>query len=584
MSFMRVYSWLPVMLAAMLVVSSCAPAAPTSLGTPPQSALSSPTPVTAAPETSRPSVATTPTPVRSTAGVPSPTAVQKKSPRYGGVLRLWAEADPGALDPHQDNTSIRGVALFALAYSGLLMWDPHSPADQKAIPDLAESWNVSGDGLIWTFKLKPGVTFSDGSPLTAADVKFTYDRIMSPPKGVRSAYAGLWKGVQSIDAPDDRTVEIRLAQPKAFLLPLVTWNSSLITPRRVLEADQQALKQKTVGTGPFILKDWKKSVSFTFEKNPNYFKKGLPYLDGIQSIVIPDSSTQFAALRTGKVHMSGYGSRGLSTTEATQLKKEVPDAQVWRYGCGCLGRLLFNVQKKPLNDVRVRQAAALVLDGKLAIDLAYEGVGAVGGFIPVESYWSLPKDELQRAWPVVRGPTADEIARAKKLMADAGYKDGVTTTYMQSSTPTYEEQMLAIKKQLELIGFKVNAIVRQYPAQFNEALAAGAFEVTGQPTVASVLDPDVYLGMYVTSDPQNFGNFSDAQVDDLYKRQSQTVDREQRRQLVWQLQRRLMETVPAVIYVHREFTHAAISQVRNYEGPRPMLYDNLRFEDVWLAQ
>ncbi|MEK7874464.1 MAG: ABC transporter substrate-binding protein, partial [Chloroflexota bacterium] len=210
--------------------------------------------------------------------------------------------------------------------------------------------------------------------------------------------------------------------------------------------------------------------------------------------------------------------------------------------------------------------------------------GAVGGFIPMESYWSLPKDELQRAWPVVRGPAADEIARAKKLMADAGYKDGVTTTYMQSSTPTYEEQMIAIKKQLEQIGFKVNVIVRQYPAQFNEALAGGAYEMTGQPTVAPVWDPDVYLGMYVTGDPQNFGTFSDAQVDELYQRQSQTADREQRRQLVWQLQRRLMETVPAIVYVHREFTHAAVSQVRNYEGPRPLLYDNLRFEDVWLAQ
>src|SRR5262249_38679376 len=194
---------------------------------------------------------------------------------------------PPSLDPHQEST-FANIELVAPLYSTLLQLDPyHYP---KIIGDLATDWKIAPDGLTYTFKLRQGIKFHDGSPLTSADVKATYEKIVFPPAGVRSIRRNTYAAVASIETPDAASIVFKLTHPSASLLDNLASPWNVVYPKKYLDTDPNYFKTHIIGSGPFKFKARTPGATFEGERNPDYFIKDRPYLDGYKFFVSTETS------------------------------------------------------------------------------------------------------------------------------------------------------------------------------------------------------------------------------------------------------------------------------------------------------
>ena len=253
----------------------------------------------------------------------TPTTVAAQDvPRRGGVLLAAIGADAPGLDPHQEQT-FATLQPVAPLYSTLLQIDPYRYPN--VIGDVASEWTIAADGLTYTFKLHPGIRFHDGSPLTAADVKASYDKILFPPEGVRSIRKHHYSAVASVEAPDPGTVVFKLKFPSASLLTNLASPWNVIYPKKYLDKDPNYFKTNVVGSGPFKFKSYTRGSTFEGERNPDYFVKDRPYLDGYKFFISTETSVRAAAVRSGRAHIEF---RDLPLSEADAIKKQLGDKVV----------------------------------------------------------------------------------------------------------------------------------------------------------------------------------------------------------------------------------------------------------------
>ena len=272
-----------------------------------------------------------------------------EQPRYDGILRVAIAGDPPSLDMHQEQTFKVTIPL-STCYNTLVRFDPH--AYPKIIGDLAKSWTASDDGLTYTFTLHKGVKFHDGTELTSADVKASWDKIVFPPEGVVSPRRSFYEAIKSIEAPDPSTVVFRLHYPSASLLSMLAHPANFVYAKKYLDQDINYYKQHVMGTGPFKLKEYVRGSRLEVERNPDYFKKGLPYLDGIKYYMMPDTSARANSIRSGRTDVEF---RSLPPAEVEVIKAQLGDAVVVRYPrAGTHWGVAINVDRKPFDDERVR--------------------------------------------------------------------------------------------------------------------------------------------------------------------------------------------------------------------------------------
>ncbi|MDP2953064.1 MAG: ABC transporter substrate-binding protein, partial [Chloroflexota bacterium] len=396
-----------------LGVLSCGPAvAPTA----PPAAKPTPVPTAAfqlvpspTPEAARPAPSPSPTLAPQLGPTPAAPATAGEQPKYGGVLKRNLQEGPGRLDMHQ-SVSYRDSQPLAAIYNLLVKIDAGDAT--KVIPDLAQSWEVSSDGKVYTFRLAQGVQWHDGQPLTSADVKASFDRIVFPPKGVFSPRQAYYAALDKIEAPDAQTVKFTLKRPQPSFVFMLAVPFSVIYPKHLLDK-QVDLMLSPMGTGPFRFKEHIRGVSFTIEKNPNYFKKGRPYLDGMIGYVIPDPGASEAALKTKQVDMIAPGHPTLAPAVRAAIKSAFPEIVVKVQPVVVLNSFIPNFEKKPWSDIRVRKAVMLTTDQRAAIDVAKLGDAAKGGFMS-PGPWSIPLPELEKL-PGFGKPTEQDLAQAKKL-------------------------------------------------------------------------------------------------------------------------------------------------------------------------
>src|SRR5256712_3199695 len=243
-----------------------------------------------------------------------PLAAQEK-PRQGGELVFVVPSEPPSYDAHQEEPS-GAIHPMARHYNTLLRVDPNDRTGTKPGGDIAESWTVSKDGLTYTFKIRRGVKFHDGSELTAKDVKASYDKILKPPAGVKSLRKEAYESIASVDAPAATTFVVKLKSPEpSILLNLASpWN--WIYKADLLAKDPHWYEKNVMGTGPFTFVEHVKGSHWVGKKNPNYWDKGKPYLDGYRAIFIGSSAAQVAAVR-GERAMIQF--RSFSPPERDQL-------------------------------------------------------------------------------------------------------------------------------------------------------------------------------------------------------------------------------------------------------------------------
>ncbi|MDP2951789.1 MAG: ABC transporter substrate-binding protein, partial [Chloroflexota bacterium] len=428
-----------------LLLSACAPAAtPTprpTLPPPPTAAPTGASPLAPTPTAAVARPAPTLAPATPTPTAPAPPPADK--PRSGGVLFTVQRGDAPSMDGHQERTMHTQHPLSPV-YSLLVQNDPKD--ENKLIADLAQRWEASPDGKVWTFYLQKGVKFHDGRPATSADVKVSFDRIASPPKGIRSPRAGLFSALERIETPDDQTVKFFLKYPQGGFLTMVASPYNWIYPKHIL-AEKGDMTKVAVGTGPFKLKDYIRGVSWELVKNADYFVPGRPYLDGILRYIMVDRASMFAAVRTHRIQLSTMLNNETTPAERDILKREAP--QIVQKG-GTLANpmwLFFNHKRAPWSDVRVRQAVNLAYDRQAAIKVARKGDGTLGAHFLPGSGWEIPEQELLKL-PGYRQPKDQDIAEAKRLLAEAGFPQGFKTTMLYWNEALYADQAVFLKDQL----------------------------------------------------------------------------------------------------------------------------------------
>ena len=511
----------------------------------------------------------------------TPAAVRAAdTPRHGGILLAVIGADPPSLDPHQEST-FATMQLVAPLYSTLVQTDPY--AYPKVIGDAASEWKISADALTYTFKLRPGIRFHDGSPLTAADVKATYDKIITPPEGVRSVRKNAYAAVTSVEAPDAGTVVFKLKFPSASLLENLASPWNVIYPKKYLDKDPNYFKLNVVGSGPFKLKNYTRGASFEGERNPDYFVKDRPYLNGYKFFISPETSVRAAAIRSGRAYIEF---RDLPNAEVDAIKKQLGDKVAVQQTpmTGQFG-IAINNTVKPFTDARVRKALTLGLDrhtaGKVLFTLT--GLRDVGALMRPGTEWALPEAELLKL-PGFGKDVEKSRTEARRLLAEAGYPNGFKVVLKNRNVKLpYQDLAVFAIQEWRKIGIEADHRPLETAAWFADGRDTGSFELIIAPTVEASDDPDVFLRRYTTGDSENWGRFSNPVIDDLFSRQSRALDHAERRKLVQQLQKVVLENVYYMpgLWWSRNVVHW--TKVKNYVAP-PNHYSNQKLQDVWLSE
>jgi len=309
----------------------------------------------------------------------SPIAVSAQPPRPGGVFRIGVP-DPPALDPHQV-VNFLPQTVVSLAYGHLLRFpagpEQTSSTDFRILPDLAEKWEYQNPTTL-VFSLRRGVRFHkkppvNGREVVADDVKYSLERFRA-----KSPIRARFDPVQSIDVVDRHTVRIVLKEPFApFLNHLASASHTAILPREAEERFKDFNSPDAViGTGPFVLKSYERGVRIVFERNPDYYMPGLPYLDGVTFEIVPDQAARLALLRASKIELAHWWGF-LSPEEGKALKRTNPEMVISPHIVADVGHIFLRTDQPPFNDVRVRRAVSLALDRKTWNDALLFGEGCV---------------------------------------------------------------------------------------------------------------------------------------------------------------------------------------------------------------
>jgi peptide/nickel transport system substrate-binding protein len=513
-------------------------------------------------------------------GLVGPAAAQDK-PRHGGELVFVVPSEPPSYDAHQEET-FGLIHPMAPLYSTLLRVDPFDKTGTKPVGDLAESWTVSKDGLIYTFKLHRGVKFHDGSEMTSKDVKASYDKIIFPPAGVKSLRKEAYRSVEVIEAPDAYTVRFRLKWPESSMLLNLASPWNWIYKADILAKDMHWYEKNVMGTGPFTFVEHVKGSHLVGKKNPNYWDKGKPYLDGYRAIFISASSAQVAAIR-GERALIQF--RGFSPPERDSLVQAMgPKITVQESPWDCLNFVSLHHEKKPFNDKRVRRALSLALD-------RYEGsknlskitiVRDVGGVIVPGTPWATPPAELEKLAGYGHDINANR-AEARKLLKEAG-AEGLSFTFKNRGIPhPYEPLGIWLIDQWRQIGVTVKQEFIEASA-YHPMLKRGDFEVAMDFQCGFIVEPDLDLPRFLSNSDANYGKHKDTVIDDLFQKQSRAVDPEERKKYLRAFEKRLLDDEAHVIYTiqwHRIIPHN--SRVKGWTIT-PSHYLNNQLDTVWLSE
>ena len=506
------------------------------------------------------------------------------APRYGGELVIMVPSEPPSYDGHREGT-FGTVHPLAPHYNTLLRIDPTDRTGTRPVPDLADSWTISPDGLTYTFKLRQGVRFHDGSPMTSRDVKASYDKIIFPTGAVISARKGTYQAVEAVEAPDPQTVRFRLKWPEASFLVNLASPFSWIFKADILARDARWYETNVMGTGPFKFVEHVKGSHWVAKKNPDYWDKGKPYLDGYRALFISASSAQVAALRGERAHAQF---RGLSPLDRDNLVQALgAKITVQESPWDCVSLVAFNHERKPFDDKRVRRALTLALDRHAASRSLSRitVVKEVGGIQVPGTPWATPPAELEKLAGYGRDIVASR-AEARRLLREAGVPDGFAFTFKNRGIPQpYEPVGIWLIDQWRQIGLNVKQEVVEASAMVS-VHRKGDFDVASDAQCNFVVEPDLDISKFqsVGVSDNNYGRYKDPVLDDLYIKQARAVDPEERKRHLRAFEKRLLDEEAHYIYTlqwHRIVPLNA--KVRGWTIT-PSHFLNQQLDGVWLAE
>jgi peptide/nickel transport system substrate-binding protein len=507
-------------------------------------------------------------------GLAAPAQAQKS----GGVLRAMLRENWPSMSIHEEAT-ISAVWPLMPVYSNLVLPDPARPTESAdhLVGELAESWSWSKDFRKLTFKLRRGVTWHDGKPFTSTDVKTTFDTVRNG-KLKLNPRKGWYENVASIDTAGDYEVVFNLKKPEPGLLTMLASGYSPVYPAHVSTQD---MRTHAVGTGPFMIKTVRPDEELVVVRNPNYFVKGRPYLDGIDFIEIKERSARTAALVANQLDIAFPG-EGTSQIR-DQLMKDAPAIVLSKVAQSVNVNLLLNTQKPPFNDLRLRQAVNLAMDRETLNKTVYQGVLMPGGAMLPQPYgeFGLSESDLRKlpGW----GDPAKDKAEARKLLAEAGYGPNhpLTVTVSTRAIAIYVDVAIWVIDQLKQVG--IEATLAQFETGvWHPKLARREYEIATNLTGIGSSDPDANLfENFACGSQRNYTDYCTKEMQALIEKQSEEPNPARRLELVHEIDRKLQVDAARPILGHLVDFYAEWPYVKGLV-PHHNVYNYGRMQDVWL--
>jgi peptide/nickel transport system substrate-binding protein len=501
----------------------------------------------------------------------------------GGTLRLYHWDSPPSLSIHEEVTVSTLVPMMGV-FNNLVTYDPQIATSRidTVRPDLATSWEWRDGGRTLVLKLRHGVKWHDGEPFTAADVKCTWDLLTGrgAAKLRLNPRKAWYENVDDVTADADDVASFHLKRPQPALLALLASGYSPVYPCHV---SPQQMRQHPIGTGPFKFLEFKPNESVKVVRNPDYWKPGRPYLDGIDFTIITNRSTAMLAFESSRVDMTFPFN--VTVPLMGEVKGAAPDATCMLEPTGTARGLLLNRTVPPFDDPDFRRALALSLDRKAFIDILSEGQDLLGGLMtpPPEGSWGLPSEVL-KTLPGYDPDVAKSRAEARGLMECHGYSPDhlLPVKVSTRNLPEFRDSAVVLIDQLKTIYIDAQLELIETASWFTR-LSRKDYQLALFFSLSSVDDPDQQLyENYTCGAERNYTGFCNHDLERRFDEQSMEPDQAKRQRMVWEIDRELQEDVVKPIIAHTRLATCWHKAVKGLTIPSNSIANGWRFEDVWL--
>ena len=500
--------------------------------------------------------------------------------KAGGILKMYDFDSPPSMSMLEEATGASQGPTMGI-FNNLVMFDQHVKQNSLAtiVPDLATGWTWNEDGTAVTFPLHRGVKWHDGKPFTAADVVCTWDLLLekASDKLRFNPRKSLYKNLDRVTASGDYEVTFHLKRPQPAFLNLIAVGFAAIYPCHVPPAQ---MRQHPIGTGPFKFVEFKPNESIKVAKNPDYWKPGLPYLDGIQYTIIKNPATAVLAFVSGNVDMTFPFI--LTVPLLKDVKNQAPKAICEMTPQGGVNRhLLVNRDTPPFDNPDLRRAMALTLDRKAFIDILSEGQGDIGGVLqpPPEGLWGMPAEMLKEL-PGYGPDIQKNRAQARQIMEKLGYGPDkrLPIKVLTRDAPLYRDPAVILIDQLKEAYFdgelEVIDTTRYFPKIMRKEFTVSLNLQTSGPEAL-----DLFYGC---GSSLNWDGYCSPKVDQLLEQQSMEADEGKRKQLLWAIERQLAEDVARPIIFYDRAGTCWQPSVKGVTMMVNSIFNGNRREDWWL--
>jgi len=512
--------------------------------------------------------------------VPTGPALAQKP---GGILKMYSPDSPASMSIVEEATFVAEGPMMGV-FNNLVMFDQRVKQNSPGsiVPDLAAGWSWNEEWTELTLPLRDGLRWHDGKPFTARDVQCTFDLLTgkSSEKLRINPRKAWWRNLEAVTANGDYEVTFHLKRPQPAILMALAGGFSPIYPCHVAPRD---MRQRPIGTGPFKFVEFKPNERITVTRNPDYWKAGRPYLDGIEYTIIKNVSTGVLAFLAGKVDMtSPYY---LQVPVLNDVKNQDPEAICSLLPVNVNRNVMMNREAPPFNNPDLRRAIALSLDRKAFIDTLTLGKGDIGGAMqpPPEGIWGMPP-EMLKTLPGYDPDVQKNRAEARQIMEKLGYQPATRLEIKVSTrnVAPYRDAAIILIDQLKEI-YIDGELEMVDTVQWFPKVMRGDYTVGLNLTGNGLDDPDQTLYENFTCGAEgNYDRYCSPEVDKMVDRQSMEFDQKKRKELVWAIERKLAEDAARPILWHNRTGTCWHPYVKGYTLMVNSVYNGWRTEDAWL--
>ncbi len=511
---------------------------------------------------------------------PAGTALAQKA---GGIFKVQQFNNPPSASIHEEAT-VAVVVPFMSIFSNLVIYD--QTVAQNSLDsiraELASEWSWSDDGTKLTFKLREGVTWHDGKPFSAADVKCTFDMLLekSETQKLRRNPRGAWYGnVEQVVAKGDHEAVFELKRPQPSLLNLLASGYTPIYPCHVSPAD---MRTHPIGTGPFKFVSFRQNESITLTKNEDYWREGRPYLDGIEFSIIASQSTRMLSFIAGEHDMTFPSD--VSPPLLKDIRSQAPHAQCTMRPSNVSTNLIINEHAPPFDDPQMRRALALTLDRNAFNEILNEGQASIGGTLlpPPAGVWGMPADMVQGL--LGYGEVEKNREEAQEIMRSKGFGPDkrMQLKVITRNIPSFRNPAVIFLDQLAQIYIDAELEIIESAVYYNTVFQK-KYSVGINQTGSAVDDPDQHFyENYACGSLRNYTGYCNKDLEKRFDEQSAEADLEKRRKMVWEIDKFITNEAVRPIIFHGVAAGCWQPHVKGVVLMVNSIYNGWRFDDVWL--